>query len=353
METTSELQQPSNNADNVASTGHFSASTRYITMFIAHLKFTNRPVPALLESQKLTDRQDGRMPVDELLQYIDCMNECVGTQFGLDIGRRIHPSDYGIIGHLLMNALHLEEALQLTARYTPLMCDALRGHVAQTSDSTVYTLDSELETQAGAPIIELYFASLLYLSRFLVGGRQAHLVNMSAVYFKHAPLAKPEVYEEVFGCPVYFHQSANQVTSDNKVLKQPVYSPNPYILKLISRKTDELISRLEIDVPFQNKVFQYVLKQIPYGAPSAVEAAHYFNMSLSTLKKYLLNENANYTQLCDLARQKLALNLIHNHQLSLKEIAVQLGFSNSSAFHRAFKRWTGYTPKDYRQMHDK
>ena len=147
---------------------------------------------------------------------------------------------------------------------------------------------------------------------------------------------------------VYHNQPTNSIKTTRSVLDTKVCSPDPYIYRYLLKKIEEIAEHLQANAPLSKRVFNYVINQLPEGVPSVSQAARKFNMSPSTLKKHLNQEDANFTEICDAVRKNIAIKMISVQQKPLKEIGNHLGFSNSSTFNRAFKRWTNMSPTEYR-----
>jgi len=335
---------------------HYSASYIYMNMMSGYLSrggFKSLQDIASEANIPITER--GRVPLANMLTLVDSVASATHNRaFGLDIGIQMHPSEYGIISHAFMNCDNLLEVMNLSIRYTHLINDAFTLCIDNQSNNEItVVLISENSMQAMIPLVELEFASILTMTRFLAGNKNKDNIKLLEVCFQHPPQTMPERYTKHFNCPVKFNQPANSIRVANSVLNTKVCSPDPYIYRYLLKKIEEIAERLQINIPLSKRVVSYVIKQLPEGMPSVSEAARKFNMSPSTLKKHLNQEDANFTEICDMVRKDIAVKMISIQQKSLKEIGNHLGFSNSSTFNRAFKRWTNMSPTEYRQKVNK
>ena len=332
---------------------HYSASYIYLNMMSGYLSRGGYDsIQKIASDSNIPITKRGRMPLREMLRLVNAI--VASTQnpsFGLDIGIQMHPSEYGIISHAFMNCSNLNEVMDLTIRYTHLINDAFSVNVEHINDSELsIVLDSAHNDPALIPLIELDFASMLTMTRFLAGSTHEKDITLLEVCFSHPPQTMPEQYTTHFKCPVRFNQPKNLVRFNRHMLETNVYSSDPYIFRYLLKKIEEVAERLLINIPLKKRVFDYIVKQLPHGVPSVTEAAKAFNMSPSTLKKHLGQESANFTEICDDVRKGVAVKMISIRKKPLKEISNHLGFSNSSTFNRAFKRWTNMTPSEYRQQ---
>lgn len=268
--------------------------------------------------------------------------------FGLTLGENIHPSDYGLVGYALMNCLDLSMALSLSAKYKPIMNQAFDSFFVKRETDSSYQLQAKLDDSCLAALIELDFASAMELARQLVDKPDIARVTLRQVNFKHGPLSTPCHYQRVFNCPVQFYQAKNEIIIANQVLGLPVRSANSAIFDMLIKKIDQSVKSYSLGQTFSHKVINYVYKH-KQEIPNVTQAASYFNISVSTLKKHLMLEERNYSEICDSVRRSIAIEMVAQPKTQIKAVYSVLNFSSSSAFNRAFKRWTSMTPTEYRQ----
>ena len=162
--------------------------------------------------------------------------------------------------------------------------------------------------------------------------------------------AQYQKYENFFGCPVQFDAPESIISFPLEALSLPIPSANANLLtqleKLLHEKYNKLFSS-KMERNLSLRVRRYLFNQLGQDFPNLNRAATQFHMSISAFKKHLQAEDCNFQLLCDEVRRNEACRLINKGSLSLKEIAYQLGFANSSAFNRAFKRWMNISPSEY------
>lgn len=330
---------------------HYSASYIYMNMMSDYL--SRRGIVSLHDiasDANISIAERGRVPLTTMLKLVDSVASTTHNRaFGLDMGIQMHPSEYGIISHAFMNCDNLHEVMDLSIRYIHLINDAFTLSIKkQAKNDATFTLLSANSSKAIIPLVEFEFASMLTITRFLAGNKNTDKIKLLEVCFQHPPQTMPEHYTKHFNCPVRFNQPTNSIKTTRSALDTKVCSPDPYIYRYLLKKIEEIAEHLQVNAPLSNRVFNYVIKQLPEGVPSVSQAARKFNMSPSTLKKHLNQEDANFTEICDTVRKNIAIKMISVQQKPLKEIGNHLGFSNSSTFNRAFKRWTSMSPTEYR-----
>ena len=332
-----------------------SVSGIYFTLLSDYLEKVSAGTSVLPNKDKASDNfknsQRGRLDRTEVEALISRIEKVTGDlSFGLNIGEHIHPSDYGIVGYIFMNCANLQQALNYSFKYKRVLNQALEGKFFQEGEYYHYQLDSAMEAKSMAPLIELDMASGIQLARFLVGADKIHLLKVKAIRFKHQPLAKLERYKQIFNCLVQFGQDENEVVISKQVLQLPIRSANPRMLKMLLRKFERIEKEVSPQASFSQLIYAYLAEHKAAALPSATQAAKDFHISPSTLKNYLKLEELNYSAICDSVRKDIAIKMVLDSATQIKEIYACLNFSSSSAFNRAFKRWTDLTPTEFRHQ---
>ncbi len=171
------------------------------------------------------------------------------------------------------------------------------------------------------------------------------------VSFRHQPAGPVRAYEEYFGCPVRFGEDHNQIELPRELLAQRLPSADPALLGKLREYGDERLARDQSPVPaLVQKIEKLVMPRLAYGLPELKEVAPQLGISVSTLKRRLAELDTHYQGVCDALRQRLALQYVREPERSMVDVAFMLGFSELSTFYRAFKRWTGTTPQQYRRQ---
>jgi AraC-like DNA-binding protein len=177
----------------------------------------------------------------------------------------------------------------------------------------------------------------------------AVLRPVSACLMRKQP-ADDAVYQRFFGCPVRFGARENSFVIAKKDADRPLSSSNRPLGAVFDKMLTEQLARLDKhDVVARCKAV--VLEHLAAGESSADDAAKQLHMSPRSLQRKLAAAEITYLQLVDDARKDLGLRYIEDPQRSLSDIAFELGFSQPSAFTRAFRRWTKVSPTEYRDRH--
>ena len=335
-----------------AGTPVHKVSSSYLTILNRHLSSIAPNSHKRKENlDKNVDSQSYTIDIDEVSETLELIEKRLGrANFGLDIGQNMHPSDYGIFGYAMMNCESLYAALKTAAQHKSILNQKLYANFIEGSEDIYYQINTDLNTRDSHILIELDFSTAFEFAKKLAGPFIGGDVRLKAVYFSHKPLGPISHYEACFGCPVHFNAVHNQLVLNRSELDIPVYGANPKVLSALEDKILKVVSYYDNELMLSQRVAQYVSKKLEYELPSANKAASDFFMSVSLFKKRLSEEGTSYIRICDEVRLKKGRELIQKNKSNIKEIAFQLGFSNASAFNRAFKKWTGLSPSEYRKI---
>jgi AraC-like DNA-binding protein len=170
-----------------------------------------------------------------------------------------------------------------------------------------------------------------------------------AVFLKHEAPRETDGHEAYFGCPVHFGSDKDAI----RVSTQTVRTPNKVGDASIARFFDTLLAAevgtLDDTVPLDRRVLDRVSTALSGGVPALSDVARDLGMSGRTLQRRLATQETSFQSLVDEARRRLALRLLRREaEVTLTEVTFMTGFSDQSAFTRAFRRWTGQTPGAFR-----
>lgn len=148
----------------------------------------------------------------------------------------------------------------------------------------------------------------------------------------------------IFGCPVSYERSRSCLWLRRDDWTRPVPRANAALLEILESHAKLLIATLPVDPPLVAAVRHALMQHIPERVPPIEDVARGLGVSARGLQRSLTEAGTSYSQLRDSARLSLARGMLEDRRLSLTQIALQLGYSEQSAFTRAYKRWTGLAP---------
>ena len=262
---------------------------------------------------------------------------------GLSLAQAQDCLDMGIVGHVVFNSDTMRQGLENYIRLFRIVNDsllldleedALHGHLVFRHQSPeLYCI----------PDIERCFVLAATRSQYWLGVSQA----FTGVYFQHKPPVYAAQYRKVFNCPVYFNQPDCKIVFDRAALDLPPKHHNPSLKEATLQYANRLLDELR-QMKLSDQIRRLLERDLSNHEPDIQSIARQLNMSKQTLYKKLKLEGQVFQKLLESVRLTKACQLLSHSAISTTEIAYLLGFSELSAFSRAFKRWTGMSPRAYR-----
>jgi len=156
-------------------------------------------------------------------------------------------------------------------------------------------------------------------------------------------------HERFFGAPVHFARARNELVFDSAWLDTPCMEHDAALATFFDRHADGLLERVSGAPAFLRRVRLAIAESIRGSDPALEMTAKRLAMSARTLQRRLEEANTSHKALVEEVRRDLTLELLADPKLGLREIGYLVGFGDTSAFYRAFKRWTGSTPMTARR----
>ena len=268
-----------------------------------------------------------------------------GLKLPLRIGAAMRSDEYGAFGLAWKSAPDLRGSYSRSERYGRVLGSAETYTLEQSDDGVLYTLEKAGDGSRGMVLSNE--ASLSAVATISQEVSTQPFVPL-AVFFKHAARGDANVYARHFGCPVHFQSSRDAILVSEAALRVPNRLGDETIAKFFDRHLEEQLAALPDEAGLEQSVRRAVVQLLSEGVPALSQISRELGMSARTLQRRLSDHGQSFQNLVDLARQELAQQLLKETDYSLAEIAFLTGFSEQSAFTRAFKRWSGQTPRSYR-----
>ena len=270
---------------------------------------------------------------------------------GLHAGAQVKAGHLGSLGFVLISCATVGEALDRSRRYSGMVMNACSNELEQHGDLCVRYWRSRLPGREplGRLQDELNMAVWVTLGRWMTGRED---FQATWVAFRH-PQPAPEqlaAYEALFGCPVTFAQPETAIAIPASVLDWPLPQGNPAVRRMLDALCERTLHQYadRNDPGWLGSVHKAIVQAFEHGGPELGAVAAAAGLRSDELGALLARRGTSFRTLVDTLRQQLALSYIADPSLGLADIAYLLGFSEQSAFQRAFKRWTGKAPGAYR-----
>jgi AraC-like DNA-binding protein len=268
------------------------------------------------------------------------------TDLGLHVAEAIQPGQFGALDYALRTSANLEAAFTRLCRYHRLLHDAAIVELEIGRDRAILSHRLPLPGGAPRPVSEFILAAWLLTARVATG------VDCTPVRvcFPHPAPADTSEHSRLFGCPLRFGHSRSELIFSRKLLDLPLLKADPVLQGIVEAQVLVLLARLPKDEPTADTVRRFLAEELSNGQPRFEQLASRLRMSARTLHRKLEREGTTFRRVLTEVRHELALRHLVERRLAIGEIAFLLGFSEVSAFHRAFKHWTGHAPHAYRAL---
>jgi AraC-like DNA-binding protein len=173
---------------------------------------------------------------------------------------------------------------------------------------------------------------------------------LNRVYIDNSDEGFHTELDSIFKAPIYFNKSKKQLVLPSHYLNLPVKQNSETLLPFLRNSPERLLSHYQSDNSISVQVKTQLELEDSLETISLSTIAEHFNCSAQTLARRLKNDGHLFLELKDKVRKAKAINLLIKSDLSISQISSQLGFSEDSVFYRTFKKWTGLTPKQFRQQ---
>ena len=273
---------------------------------------------------------------------------------GLHLGRQIKPGHYGSHGFGMISCTTVGELLQHSLRYSGLVMDVCRNELVMGETEVIRYWRSNLPDKAAVGCLqdELNMAAWVTLARWTTGQAEAKPLWVS---FRHAAPVDLQEYDALFACPLHFDAAETAIAFDPRWLAQGLPQANPAVRLMMDNLCAQQLARLRAaqEPEWLRDCKQHIVRGFEDGVPELESVAERLGMSGRELQRQLAGRQLNFRDLVDGLRGLLAKDYLRDSRLSLVDVAFLLGFSEQSAFQRAFKRWTGMTPMSFRAMNSR
>ena len=283
---------------------------------------------------------------EEFLTAHEKLDDRLGPGFGVRVGQQMVIEDYGVLGLSWRTCSRLGEIYERSERYFKLLSNTFVWQVQEVEDVSHVILHREAHRRG----MELSTEASLSATVVVLQAMSEKDVLPIQVSFKHSPPTDLTSFHAAFQCPVLFNQpqySISYRTEDLNIRTAKAdASINSYLLQQVDEKTKG------IKIPgskFVRDVEGLIKDALPTGIPSIHYISDLTAMSNRTLTRRLSEAGVTYRDLVKKTQESIAKDLLRQDAQSIGEIAFLTGFSEQSAFNRAFKKWTEQTPSQFRK----
>lgn len=260
------------------------------------------------------------------------------------LGEWANPHSMGVLGYLLLHSRSVNESLRKLCRYYPLIGKTLKPVLDETSER--FKLAFMLHTGEHFFHLGKYQAEIhLSATLSLINKIASSPVVPEYATFRHPEPSDLSEYRRIFGTKLYFGESENALIFSKEALEIKTLYENPTLLRLFEEEAAKYAG-VEVCGGLKEEVSGYILMgagELDFSLESVARKA---NLHPRLLQKKLQKEGSGFTQLLSEIRRNLAARYLQEG-VEIATVSIYLGYSEPSAFHRAFKRWYGVSPGEW------
>lgn len=294
---------------------------------------------------RLLEQPYARISLDQTMAIWQAIQSLLpDTDFGLLMGETVKPSHFQLFAVSLMHSETLEAAFEKSIRYTRVV-----------SDGGEYCLDKDDEEAwlvylpQRPDFIRHQIDAVMVLLRSFVNWLVCKPLPLIRVEFAYPEPESLDNYQRIFQVPVHFGAKHNRLVFTSEILKEPLAFSDDKLAAMHEHMLEQQLALLQ--QPDVVSVVEHMLRSAPSLTLDRDKVAGELHMTPRTLQRKLQDSATSFQQLLENERKRRACHLLTASDLSLSQISEALGFAESSAFSRAFKRWCQVSPLGYRQRH--
>jgi AraC-like DNA-binding protein len=263
-----------------------------------------------------------------------------------EIAKRMHLSAYGMFGYALICSTSMRAFLDQAIKYRRLATPVYVQEWEESGSSALWRFErptiSDLETDLQEFLLAQQIAMHVIHIQDALGS------NYSPAYALLRPESKKyaQLYAEILQCPISWTNQTPMLCHDPAILDKPALLANKMTSTLMQDTCNRLLEQTKTSTGTRGQVYQILMaRQTQF--PTMEEVAEILHMNERTLRRKLESENVSFIDILDDVRQSLAIEYLTTTRMKTENIAALIGFSDAANFRRAFKRWTGKTPREY------
>jgi AraC-like DNA-binding protein len=265
---------------------------------------------------------------------------------GLKLGQTVNLAMFGAFGYALMSSKTLKDAADVFLKYQDLPGQLTRISTKQSDSEWVLQFEPlyPFEDQVLVYAMEEVLSTTYYGMNFLVN-QEVDLTEICLIYPapEHARL-----YEEMYHCPVRFMASGNYMRLDARFSSLPVFTANRSVYEYCTKFCEEMLKGLKKSDQFVDQIRNIIMTSLGRFLKIG-EMAKELGMSTRSLNRRLQERNTSYKKIMNEVRSDLSKRYLENTNFSIDQIADLVGFTETTAFRKAFKKWTGRSAKQHRK----
>ena len=309
----------------------------------AGLKMGDREIHEMISASA----EGNRIKMEDFLSLIEvAANIPIGEPLPLRVAKQVKISTYNLLAHLIINSIDFGEAVQHIVRYGALIADIGKTETSFTREKVRVSFQSDYEAHSvNSLLVEIAIFNWVSFLGLVVDLPPASVT----VSFEHsAPTEGAEFYQSHSLPLVSFQQGYNGVEFPADFLERSISLRDNELEKILRKKAELMLHKCDSTFKYVDIVRKHLIALLPVGKVTLGDIAQDMEVAPYELRKKLKENGTDFSRVLSEFRKTLTVQYMDNEDMSLAEISYLLGFSEQSAFTRAFKKWFGVTPTSYK-----
>lgn len=293
---------------------------------------------------RLLDDPNARYPVSGTARLWRIARRETGDPcFGLKVASQVTNGTFHALSYSIGPSATLRDAFERMERYARICSDAAENRFCRANDGYYYILTPQVELPDES--VDAFISVYVRMCRALSGDRQLSPLRIEMC--RPRPTCT-DCFDSILRAPLHYGAPRNVLVYSHADMERPLDGGNTELATHQDEIARKYLARFTHD-PFVTRVESLLLYRLPQGEPSQDDIAAGLHMSARTLQRKLAEEGRTYKDILDAMRRALATYYLQDRQCSPSEATYLLGFANTSSFTRAFRRWTGQSPSEFRR----
>jgi len=286
------------------------------------------------------------VPADLFFELHEKLDQTLEPGFAIRVGQQMEMDDYGVLGLSWKTCAKARELFERSERYFKLLTNTYVFKIEKKDSISKIHLHRDSYRYGVALSNEATFSATVKVLKAITERNIAPV----EVGFRHVPSSNIDSHTNWFKCPIYFNQSNNYLSYKTVDLETPTAKADASINKFLLERIEEEAKGIQVNSnKLVSEIKQLIQNSLPSGIPTKNKIGKQIGLSDRTLTRRLSSSGHTFRGLIERTQQEIAKRLLIDSSQTISDIAFQSGFSEQSAFNRAFKRWTGQSPTSFRR----
>jgi AraC-like DNA-binding protein len=295
---------------------------------------------------RVLEEPDARLPLGAVAALAREVVADRGPAFGLRAGAGRKTRDAGLIGYAMLHSATLRAALTRLVRYGRIMGDHNRIELEESGPAATITFE-------GHPVLEaIHGLTELSVAWLISGLREISATDLTPreVRFPYPEPSHSADVRAFLRCPIQFEAPRTAIVLKRNDLDRPVVGSDVTLVGYLDKLAEDAVESLGDQGSILGRLRRLLWSSLSDGEPTLADASVAMALSPRTLQRRLRDEGTTFAEALSALRQELATKLLEDRSLAVYEVGFMLGYADPTAFHRAFRRWRGVSPKRFREQ---